>query len=63
MQEIPEELWGLATWKGSRREQLRRALRLSIRERLQATEELSDVVRRFEQMRASGKFRQASNKD
>lgn len=57
---IPEELWELTTWEGSRREQIRRALRLTIRERLQAAEELSDVSRSFQQMRADGKFKPAS---
>ena len=59
--QIPEELWALTTWEGSRREQIRRALRLTIRERLQAAEELSDLSRAFQQMRAAGKFKPASS--
>ena len=60
--QIPEELWALTTWEGSRREQIRRALRLTIRERLQAAEELSDVSMAFQQMRTAGKFKPASSK-
>ena len=61
MDQIPEELWALATWEGSRREQMRRALRLTIRERLQAAEELNDVSRVLQQMRTAGKFKTASS--
>lgn len=52
--------WGLTTWEGSRRAQLRRALELTLRERLEAVEGLADVVRRFEEMRAKGEFTSAS---
>lgn len=62
MDQIPEELWALATWEGSRREQIRRALRLTIRERLQAAEELNDVSRVLQQMRTAGKFKPSSSK-
>ncbi len=55
--QIPEENWSAATWKGSRREQLRRALRMTVRERLQAADELSEMVRHFQRMRAAGKFK------
>jgi len=59
--QIPEESWVLATWEGSRREQIRRALRLTIRERLQVAEELNDLSRAFQQMRTAGKFKSASS--
>ena len=59
--QIPDEVWALATWEGSRREQIRRALRLTIRERLQTAEELSDLSRAFQQMRADGRFKAASS--
>jgi CRISPR-associated endonuclease/helicase Cas3 len=49
--------WSLTTWEGSRRAQLRHALKLSLRERLQAAEGLADVARRFREMRARGQFR------
>ena len=35
--------WSLTTWEGSRRAQLRQWLSLSVRERLQAIEELADL--------------------
>ena len=54
--QIPEKLWELATWEGSRREQIRRALRLTIRERLQA----ADLSRAFQQMIAAGEFKAAT---
>jgi CRISPR-associated protein Csx17 len=52
--------WSLTTWEGSRRAQLRRALELTLRERLEAVEGLADVVRRFEEMRLKGQFTSAS---
>lgn len=47
----PEIDWTLTTWEGSRREQLRRWRKLSLRDRLRAIEEMADVSRRFEEMR------------
>ena len=52
--------WTSTTWEGSRRAQLRRALTLTIRERLEAMEGLADVARRFGEIRASGGFRSDS---
>jgi hypothetical protein len=49
--------WSVATWEGARREQLRRSLRLSLRERMQAMEDLAEVARHFQKMRAEGRFR------
>ena len=46
--------WSLTIGEGSRRAQLRRALALTLRERLEAVEGLADVVRRLEEMRARG---------
>ena len=37
--------WNLTTWEGSRREQLRRWRMLSVRERLQAIEEMAELAR------------------
>lgn len=42
--------WETATWEGSRRAQLRAALGLTVRERLQALEELAELARRLEVM-------------
>ncbi len=53
--------WSLTTWEGSRRAQLRRWCALTLRERLQAVEEMADVARHFAQMRAQGRF-QAVNR-
>lgn len=58
--EIPDELWAETTWEGNRRAQLRRALEFSLRERLQAVEDMADVARRFEEMRERGEFAPAS---
>lgn len=39
--------WSLTTWQGSRRAELRRWLALTVRERLQAIEEMTEVARRI----------------
>lgn len=49
--------WSLTTWEGSRRAQLRHALRLTLRERMEAVEGLADVARRFQQMRERGELK------
>jgi hypothetical protein len=49
--------WSLATWEGSRRNQIRHWLLLSVRERLQAIEELAQVARHLEGRRISRKRR------
>lgn len=52
MNESPEQIdWSLTTYEGSRREQLRRALKLSIRERLEALEGMSEISQRLAEMR------------
>lgn len=53
--------WSLTTWEGSRREQLRRWCKLSVRERLLAVEEVADLARHFAEMRAQGRFRHPGN--
>lgn len=52
--QIPEELWTETTWEGNRRAQLRRALELTLRERLQAVEDMAEVAQRFQEMRSRG---------
>jgi len=52
--------WNLTTWEGSRRETLRRWCKLSVRERLQALEEMCDLARQFADMREQGRFRDLS---
>jgi hypothetical protein len=49
--QIPDELWAETTWEGNRRAQLRHALELTLRERLQAVEDMGEVAERFAQMR------------
>ncbi|MGH8524671.1 MAG: hypothetical protein ACREXY_10780 [Gammaproteobacteria bacterium] len=39
--------WSLTSWEGSRRAQLRRWLALTVRERLQAIEEMAEVAARI----------------
>ncbi len=41
--------WSAATWEGARRAQIRRALRLTVRERLEALEHLSETSARLAQ--------------
>ena len=48
---IPDEVWAQATWEGNRRAQLRRALTLTLRERLQAVEDMAEVTQRLREMR------------
>lgn len=46
----PDEIdWSLTTWEGTRREQLRRSLHLTLRERLQALEEMAETARRLQE--------------
>lgn len=48
---IPDETWEQATWEGNRRAQLRHALTLTLRERLQAVEDMAEVAQRLREMR------------
>lgn len=41
--------WEAATWEGSRRARIRRALRLTVRERLEGLEALAEVSARLAQ--------------
>ncbi len=54
--------WSLTTWEGSRRAQLRHALTLTLRERMEAMEGLADVARRFRELRAQGAFKSVSER-
>jgi len=61
MSENREDIdWSLTTWEGNRRAQLRYALTLTLRERMEAVQGMADVARRFEQMRREGSFRSAA---
>lgn len=45
-----DQSWSNATWEGSRGVQLRAALRMTIRQRLQALEELCELAQRLKNM-------------
>ena len=47
------DVWVEATWEGARRSQLRAFRALSLRERLEALENLCDLVRYFHERRIS----------
>lgn len=51
MESPTEEGWESVTWEGNRRAQLRQALRLTLRERLQAVEDMCELSERFAEMR------------
>lgn len=47
--------WSMTTWEGSRREQIRRWRRLTVRERLEALDEMTDLAERLSRLpRKSG---------
>ena len=50
MSRAAEAGWETATWEGSRRAQLRAALALTVRERLQALEALVELAQRLADM-------------
>ena len=59
MNRAAEAGWETATWEGSRRAQLRAALALTVRERLQALEELAELAQRLAAMpRTQGQSRE-----
>lgn len=50
---MPEAIdWSLTTWEGSRREQHRRFLALSLREKIEVVESLGEVAAHFAHERA-----------
>lgn len=51
--------WSLTTWEGSRRAQLRQALAMTLRERLEALDAMTQVAQRLQRMRDEGKLREA----
>ena len=59
MNRTAEPGWETATWEGCRRAQLRAALALTVRERLQALEELAELAQRLATMpRTQGQARE-----
>ena len=58
MSEIPDNIdWSLTSWEGSRRAQLRRWRELSLRQKLLALEEMTEIAEHFGRMRETGKLR------
>ncbi len=56
--EIPDNIdWSLTSWEGSRRAQLRRWRALTLREKLLALEEMTEIAEHFGRMRETGKMR------
>ena len=47
--------WNNATWKGSRRAMIRKSLQLTVRERLQALEELVETSNKLANLKTSDK--------
>lgn len=43
--------WSLTTWEGSRREELRRWRKLTLREKLQAVDEMGNLASHFRERR------------
>lgn len=61
--ESPDEIdWSLTTWEGSRRAQLRHSRSLTLRERLQALDGMTELVEHFRWMRKTGKFSERHEK-
>lgn len=48
--------WSAATWEGSRRALLRQSLKLTVRQRLEALDQLTETNDRMQTLRAKGKF-------
>ena len=58
MSEIPDNIdWSLTSWEGSRRAQLRRWRALSLRQKLLALEDMTEIAEHFGRMREMGKLR------
>jgi hypothetical protein len=58
MSVIPDDIdWSLTSWEGSRRAQLRRWCALSLRQKLLALEQMTEIAEHFGRMRETGKFR------
>jgi len=58
MGEIPDNIdWSLTSWEGSRRAQLRRWRARSLRQKLLALEEMTEIAEHFGRMRETGKMR------
>lgn len=54
MADIPEQNWDNATWTGSRRAMIRQSLKLSVRQRLQALEDLCATSQALANLKRTG---------
>lgn len=52
--------WSAATWDGHRRAQLRRWRSLSLRQRLEALDEMTELAEHFASLRREGRLRQVN---
>jgi len=50
-----EQNWGNASWEGSRRAMIRKSLKLTVRERLQALEDLAETSQKLVNLKTSDK--------
>ena len=55
MADIPEQNWDNATWLGSRRAMIRQSLQLSVRQRLQALEDLCATSQALANLKQTGR--------
>ncbi len=52
-----EQNWGNASWEGSRRAMIRKSLKLTVRERLQALEDLAETSKKLASLKTSDKIK------
>lgn len=53
----PEQSWNNATWEGSRRAMIRQSLKLTVRERLQALEDISETSQKLARLKKQHKIK------
>ena len=56
----PSDPWEGATWEGARRERIRRALELTVRERLEVLEALAETSQRLVELGRSARDRESA---
>ena len=50
-----EQDWGNASWEGSRRAMIRKSLKLTVRERLQALEDMVETSQKLAKLKSKAK--------
>lgn len=58
----PIDPWEAATWEGARRARIRRALKLTVRERLEVLESLAETSRRLVEIGRSARAREEASR-